>query len=56
MTNRIGYKKGMFITDTECLAGIIANGGQIEIKAQEIRDLNGDRVEMIECRVFFVSH
>lgn len=50
-----GYKKGTFITDTNKLADIISNGAQIEIKAQEVRDLKGGHVQVIECRIYFIS-
>jgi len=49
------YKKGTFITDTSTLAEIIANGGQIEITAQETRDLNGVPVQALEIKVFYIS-
>jgi len=52
---RASYKKGIFITDTSTLAEIIANGGQIEIKAQETRDLNGVPVQALEIKVFYIS-
>lgn len=55
MMQRAGYKKGTFITDTNKLADIIGNGAQIEMKAQEVRDLNGNQVQVIECRIYFIS-
>ena len=55
MIQRAGYNKGTFITDTNKLADIISNGAQVEMKAQEVRDLKGDQVQVIECRIFFVS-
>lgn len=55
MMQRAGYKKGTFITDTNKLADIISNGAQIEMKAQEVRDLNGNQVQVIECRIYFIS-
>lgn len=55
MVQRAGYKKGTFITDTQKLADIVANGAQIEMKAQEVRDLKGEQVQVIECRIFFIS-
>lgn len=55
MMQRAGYKKGTFITDTNKLADIISNGAQIELKAQEVRDLKGDRVQVIECRIYFIG-
>lgn len=55
MIQRAGYKKGTFITDVGKLADIISNGAQIEMKAQEVRDLKGDQVQVIECRIYFIS-
>ena len=55
MLQRAGYKKGTFITDTNKLVDIIGNGAQIEMKAQEVRDLNGNQVQVIECRIYFIS-
>lgn len=55
MIQRAGYKKGMFITDTNKLADIVSNGAQIEMKAQEVRDLKGNQVQVIECRIYFIS-
>jgi protein-disulfide isomerase-like protein with CxxC motif len=55
IVQRVGYKKGTFITDTDKLAHIIQNGGQIELKAQEVRDLKGDVVQVLECRIYFIS-
>ncbi len=55
MLQRRGYKKGTFITDTNKLSDIIWNGAQIEMKAQEVRDLNGSTVQVIECRIYFIS-
>ncbi len=55
MIQRAGYKKDAFITDTNKLADIISNGAQIEMKAQEVRDLKGNQVQVIECRIFFIS-
>jgi len=55
MMLRAGYKKGTFMPDTNKLADIISNGAQIEMKAQEVRDLKGDRVQVIECRIYFIS-
>lgn len=55
MITMAGYKKGTFITDTNKLADIINNGAQIEIKAQEVRDLKGEEVQVIECRIYFIS-
>jgi protein-disulfide isomerase-like protein with CxxC motif len=54
MIQRAGYKKGTFITDVNKLSDIILNGGQIEMKAQEVRELKGEKVEMIECRIYFI--
>ena len=55
MIQRAGYNKGTFITDTNKLSDIVSNGGQIELKAQEVRELKGEKVQVIECRIFFVS-
>lgn len=55
MTTRGGYKKGVLITDTEKLADIISNGAQTEIRAQEVRDLQGIQVQVVECRIYFIS-
>ncbi len=55
MTLRGGYKKGTFITDTNRLSDIVANGGQVEMKAQEVRDLKGTTIQVIECRIYFVE-
>lgn len=55
MIQRVGYKKGTFITDTNKIADIIGNGAQTEIKAQEVRDLEGIQVQVIECRIYFIS-
>ena len=56
MTTRAGYVKGTFITDTHKLADIISNGAQIEMKAQEVRDLKGQQVQVIECKIYFISN
>lgn len=55
MIQRAGYHKGTFITDTGKLAEIITNGGQVEMKAQEVRMLGTEQVQVIECRIFFVN-
>lgn len=55
MMQRVGYKKGTFITFHNKLAHIIDNGAQIELKAQEVRKLEGTQVQVIECRIYFVS-
>ena len=55
MMQRAGYKKGTFLTDTNKLADIVSNGAQIEMKAQEVRDLKGGHVQVIECRIYFIS-
>jgi len=55
MTARAGYKKGTFITDIDRLADIVRNGAQVEMKAQEVRDLKGDQVQVIECRIYFIG-
>lgn len=55
MMQRAGYKKGTFITATHKLADIISNGAQIEMKAKEVRDLKGTQVQVIECRIYFIS-
>lgn len=55
MIQRVGYKKGMLITDTNKIADIISNGAQIEMKAQEVRDLKGSQVQVVECRIYFIS-
>lgn len=54
--HRACYKKGAFIMDAEKLADIVSNGAQIEMRAQEVRDLKGTRVQVIECRIYFVSN
>ena len=56
MIQRAGYKKGTFITDTFKLADIIQNGAQVEMKAQEVRDIKGEHVQVIECRIYFISN
>lgn len=55
MIQRAGYKKGTFITDTEKLADIIKNGGQVEMKAQEVREIKGQIVQAMEVKIYFVS-
>ena len=55
LASRVGYKKGTFITDTDLLASIIKNGGQVEIKAQETRNLGAETVQTIECKIFFIE-
>lgn len=55
MIQRAGYKKGTFITDTSKLSEIISNGAQIELKAQEVREMKGSHVQVLECRIFFIS-
>lgn len=55
MTSKVGYQKGTFITDLDQLADIIKNGGQIEIKSQEIRQIKDTTVQVIECRIYFVE-
>lgn len=55
MMQRAGYKKGIFITDVNKLADIISNGAQVEMKAQEVRDLKGNQVQVVECRIYFIS-
>jgi len=52
---RAGYKKGTFTPDTDTIADIVKNGAQIEIKAQEVRSLNGENIQVIECRIYFIS-
>ena len=56
LASRVGYKKGTFITDTDLLASIIKNGGQVEIKAQETRNLGTETVQVVECKIFFVAN
>lgn len=55
MIQRIGYHKGTFVSDTEKLADIVGNGAQIEIKAQKVREIKGEKIQVIECRIFFIS-
>lgn len=55
MIQRAVYKKSTFITETDKLADIVKNGAQIEIKAQEVRDLKGNHVQVIECRIYFIG-
>lgn len=55
MTQKVGYHKGTFITDTDVLADIVKNGGQVEFKAREIRDIKGIVVQVIECRIYFID-
>ena len=55
LASRVGYKKGTFITDTDLLTSIIKNGGQVEIKAQETRNLGAETVQTIECKIFFIE-
>jgi len=56
LASRVGYKKGTFITDTDLLASIVKNGGQVEIKAQETRNLGAETVQVVECKIFFVAN
>lgn len=56
LASRVGYKKGTFITDTDLLASIIKNGGQVEIKAQETRNLGAETVQVVECKIFFIAN
>lgn len=54
MTNRVGYKKGTVMTDPKELVSILGKDGTVvEVKAQEIRYLDKERVEVLECRIFF---
>ena len=54
MTNRVGYKKGTVMTDPKELVSILGKEGTVvEVKAQEIRYLDNERVEVLECRIFF---
>ena len=55
MRQKVGYKKGTFCTEPEKLVEIMTNGGQVEIKSQESRLLDGIRVQMIECKIYFIT-
>ena len=55
MIQRAGYKKGVFITDVAKLAHIIQNGGQVEVRAQEVREIKGQQVQVLEVRIYFVA-
>lgn len=55
MIQRVGYVKGTFIDDLQSLEDIIKNGGQVEVKAQEVRQSGLDQIQVLEVRIYFVS-
>ena len=55
MCRRVGYKKGTFVTELDKLVDIISNGGQVEIRAQDVRSMGDSYVDVIECRIYFVA-
>lgn len=56
MIQRAGYKKGQFIADLEKLSDIILNGAQVEMKAQQVNDLKGVQVQVMEVKIYFTQH
>ncbi len=55
MIQRVGYVKGTFIDDLQSLEDIIKNGGQVEVKAQEVRQSGLNQIQVLEVRIYFVS-
>lgn len=55
MIQRAGYIKGTFIKDLGPIEDIIKNGGQVEIRAQEVRQNGDTQVQVVECRIYFIA-
>jgi len=53
--SRVGYKKGTFLHNVDDLSDVIKNGGQVEVKAEEVTELNGEKISVLECRIYFID-
>ena len=53
--SRVGYQKGTFLHNMDDLADVIKNGGQVEVKAEEVTELNGERILVLECRIYYID-
>ena len=53
--SKVGYRKGTFLHNIDDLVDVIKNGGQVEVKAEEVRELNGHKISVIECKIYFID-